>query len=81
MASKAFSLGARLEDIMRAADWSAESTFKTFYYKPIVDIASIVVLNRNNEDLDIRGSLGLFSVGFLVPFFYVVLGFHLDPVI
>ncbi|XP_069089249.1 integrase/recombinase xerD homolog [Pleurodeles waltl] len=43
MASKSFSLGMRLEDIMRAADWSSESTFKTFYHKPIVDIASIVV--------------------------------------
>ncbi|KAJ1169099.1 hypothetical protein NDU88_001005 [Pleurodeles waltl] len=37
--------------------------------------------NRNYEDLDVRGILGLFSVGFLVPLFNVILGFHLDPVI
>lgn len=43
MASKSFSMGVSLSDIMHAADWSAESTFKTFYYKPIIDVASAVV--------------------------------------
>lgn len=43
MASKAFSLGARLEDLLRAADWSSDSTFKRFYFKPVVDVASLVV--------------------------------------
>lgn len=43
MASKAFSLGARLEDIMNAADWSSDSMFKLFYFKPVVDVASLVV--------------------------------------
>lgn len=43
MASKAFSLGARLEDIMNAADWSSDSTFKRFYFKPVSSIAALVV--------------------------------------
>lgn len=43
MASKAFALGGRLEDILRAAGWSSDSTFKTFYFKPILGMASIVV--------------------------------------
>lgn len=43
MASKAFMLGARLEDILNAADWSLDSTFKRFYFKPVTSIASLVV--------------------------------------
>lgn len=43
MASKSFSMGVSLSDIMNAADWSTENTFKIFYYKPIVDVASVVV--------------------------------------
>lgn len=43
MASKAFSLGARLEDLMRAADWSSDSTFKRFYFKPVLEVAQLVV--------------------------------------
>lgn len=43
VASKAFYTGSRLQDIMTAAGWSSDSTFKTFYHKPIVDVASTVV--------------------------------------
>lgn len=43
MASKAFCLGARLEDILNAADWSNDSTFKTFYFRPVPSLASVVV--------------------------------------
>lgn len=43
MASKAFALGARLEDIIYAADWSSDSTFKRFYFKLIVVMAQLVV--------------------------------------
>lgn len=43
MASKAFSLGVRLEDILNAADWSPDSTFKRFYFKPLSSLASLVV--------------------------------------
>lgn len=43
MASMAFALGARLEDLLRAADWSSDSTFKRFYFKPVVDVARLVV--------------------------------------
>lgn len=28
---------------MSAADWSTESTFRIFHYKPIVDVVSVVV--------------------------------------
>lgn len=43
IASKAFSLGARLEDILNAADWSSDSMFKRFYFKPVLNMASLVV--------------------------------------
>ncbi|XP_069068409.1 integrase/recombinase xerD homolog [Pleurodeles waltl] len=43
MASKAVHVGWRLEDIMNAADWSSESVFKRFYFKPIHEAASLVV--------------------------------------
>lgn len=43
MASKAFTLGARLEDILNAADWSSDSMFKRFYFKPVISMASLVV--------------------------------------
>lgn len=43
MASKAFGLGARLEDILNAADWSFDYTFKRFYFKPVLDMAHLVV--------------------------------------
>ncbi|KAM8939450.1 LOW QUALITY PROTEIN: uncharacterized protein RCH25_053096 [Pelodytes ibericus] len=33
MASKAFALGCRLEDLLKAADWSRESTFREFYFR------------------------------------------------
>ncbi|KAM4696339.1 LOW QUALITY PROTEIN: uncharacterized protein WCC33_015103 [Rhinophrynus dorsalis] len=45
MASMALQSGGRLEDILRAADWSRESTFKEFYCKPI-DHVSTNVLNN-----------------------------------
>ncbi|XP_069075323.1 integrase/recombinase xerD homolog [Pleurodeles waltl] len=43
MASKAVQVGGRLEDIMNAADWSSESVFKQFYFKPIHEAASLVL--------------------------------------
>ncbi|KAM4698712.1 uncharacterized protein WCC33_014250 [Rhinophrynus dorsalis] len=43
MASKTISLGGRLEDILRAADWSRESTFREFYFKPIDHVTHSVV--------------------------------------
>ncbi|KAM8939354.1 protein farnesyltransferase/geranylgeranyltransferase type-1 subunit alpha [Pelodytes ibericus] len=33
MASKACSLGCRLEDLLKATDWSRESTFREFYFR------------------------------------------------
>lgn len=41
--SKAFASGSHLEDIMAAADWSSDTTLKTFYHKPIVDVATNAV--------------------------------------
>ncbi|KAM4772440.1 integrase/recombinase xerD homolog [Rhinophrynus dorsalis] len=43
MASKAVLVGGRLKDILRAADWSRESTFKEFYFKPIDHVSQTVV--------------------------------------
>lgn len=43
MASKAFWAGSRLEDILRSADWSNDSVFKTFYCKPVETPVSLVV--------------------------------------
>ncbi|KAM4690574.1 uncharacterized protein WCC33_017978 [Rhinophrynus dorsalis] len=45
MASMALQAGGRLEDILRAADWSRESTFKDFYCKPIDHVSSNVINN------------------------------------
>ena len=33
--SRAANVGVTTEDILKAADWSAESTFQKFYYKPV----------------------------------------------
>lgn len=43
ISSKAFGLGAHLEDILNAADWSSDSTFKRFYFKPVLNMAHLVV--------------------------------------
>ncbi|KAM4809775.1 uncharacterized protein WCC33_017757 [Rhinophrynus dorsalis] len=43
MASKSLVSGGRLEDILKAADWSNESTFKTFYFKPLDHAAFNVI--------------------------------------
>ncbi|XP_063312459.1 integrase/recombinase xerD homolog [Pelobates fuscus] len=43
MASKASMLGCKLEDILRAADWSNESTFRNFYLRPVQHISNTVV--------------------------------------
>ncbi|KAM4770877.1 LOW QUALITY PROTEIN: uncharacterized protein WCC33_002647 [Rhinophrynus dorsalis] len=43
MASMALQVGSRLEDILRAADWSRESTFREFYCKPITHVSNQVV--------------------------------------
>ncbi|KAM4690570.1 uncharacterized protein WCC33_017974 [Rhinophrynus dorsalis] len=42
MASMALHAGGRLEDILRAADWSRESTFRDFYCKPIDHVSANV---------------------------------------
>ncbi|KAM4691976.1 integrase/recombinase xerD homolog [Rhinophrynus dorsalis] len=44
MASGAFQAGGRLEDILRAADWSRESTFREFYFKPVSHVSNNVVM-------------------------------------
>ncbi|KAM8971981.1 uncharacterized protein RCH25_017586 [Pelodytes ibericus] len=43
MASKAFTLGCRLEDLLKAADWSRESTFKEFYFRVPEHFTSSVI--------------------------------------
>ncbi|KAM4771089.1 integrase/recombinase xerD homolog [Rhinophrynus dorsalis] len=43
MASKSLMTGGRLEDILKAADWSRESTFKSFYFKPILHVSGNVI--------------------------------------
>ncbi|KAM4796253.1 olfactory receptor 52K1-like [Rhinophrynus dorsalis] len=40
MVSMAMQVGGRLEDGLRAADWSRESTFRDFYFKPVVHVQS-----------------------------------------
>lgn len=35
--------GCHLEDLLRTADWSRESTFRDFYFKPVNDVFSAVV--------------------------------------
>lgn len=34
MATKVFQSGGSLSDLMRTANWSSESTFKNFYFRP-----------------------------------------------
>ncbi|KAM4795754.1 LOW QUALITY PROTEIN: uncharacterized protein WCC33_000837 [Rhinophrynus dorsalis] len=43
MASKSLMTGGRLEDILKAADWSRESTFRSFYFKPISHVTDNVI--------------------------------------
>ena len=43
MASKALTLGARLENNLNVADWSSDSRFKRFYFKPLMDMATLIV--------------------------------------
>ncbi|KAM8975733.1 LOW QUALITY PROTEIN: uncharacterized protein RCH25_020573 [Pelodytes ibericus] len=43
MASKAFTLRCRLEDLLKAADWSRESTFKEFYFRVPEHFTSSVI--------------------------------------
>lgn len=42
-ASKAFTLGGSLQDILRAADWSNESMFKSCYFKPMSNVIDNVL--------------------------------------
>ncbi|KAM4748709.1 uncharacterized protein WCC33_006088 [Rhinophrynus dorsalis] len=44
VASRTFQAGGRLEDILRAADWSRESTFREFYFKPMSHVSNDVVM-------------------------------------
>lgn len=43
ISTKALQKGCSLSDIMKAADWSRESTFKTFYFKPDHHVAMSVL--------------------------------------
>lgn len=43
MSSKSISLRARLEDVLRSADWSLDSTLKKCYFKPILEMATLVL--------------------------------------
>lgn len=45
-ASSAFSAGASLTDILHSADWSRESTFRTFYFRPSTGAAMCLVNQR-----------------------------------
>ncbi|KAM4697809.1 uncharacterized protein WCC33_013413 [Rhinophrynus dorsalis] len=45
MASMALQAGGCLEDILRAADWSRESTFRDFYFRPIEHVSNLVLHN------------------------------------
>lgn len=42
-ASKLFKVGCRLEDLLRTADWSCESTFRDFYFKPVDHVFTTVI--------------------------------------
>ena len=42
--SAAASAGVTTNDILNAADWSSESVFQKFYYKPEQNIAHLVLL-------------------------------------
>ncbi|XP_053321093.1 uncharacterized protein LOC128492534 [Spea bombifrons] len=42
-ASKASSIGCRMEDILKAADWSSDSTFKEFYLHPVQHFSTRLV--------------------------------------
>lgn len=43
MASKSFLTGGKLDDILRAADWSNANTFAKHYYKPIEHMSDVVL--------------------------------------
>ena len=46
--------GVTMEDILKAADWSIESSFQRFYYKPVQNnnFARTVVLSATNNTFD-----------------------------
>ena len=46
----AANVGITMEDILKAADWNAESTFHKFYYKPVHD-SSFARSILSNHDL------------------------------
>ncbi|KAM4747505.1 uncharacterized protein WCC33_005072 [Rhinophrynus dorsalis] len=69
MASMALHAGGRLEDILRAADWSRESTFRDFYCKPIDHVSAHVF----NSLLSPGGYLG-----FLYLFRHWLVGWCVD---
>lgn len=43
MASKVFLSGGRLEEFLRAADWSSADVFAKFYLKPLGHVSSVVL--------------------------------------
>ena len=46
--STAFKSGVPISDIMKVADWTEVSTFKTFYQKPIKDSYGVKILSSAN---------------------------------
>ena len=53
-ASAATNQGVTTEDILKAADWSTESSFQRFYYKPVrnTEFARTVLLSATNNTID-----------------------------
>ena len=47
--SKAANVGVTIEDILKAADWSAESTFQKFSYKPVHNSSFARSILSNHE--------------------------------
>ena len=63
-ASAAARVGVALSDIMEAADWSRESTFKKFYHRPAQKSAFTMGVLKGQDSSDTRES-GTDQVGSL----------------
>ena len=51
--SAAANSGITTEDILKAADWSTDSSFQRFYYKPVYDTSfAKAVLSATNNTID-----------------------------
>ena len=44
--------GVTTEDLLNAADWSTDSSFRRFYYKPVRDTFGKSVLAATNNTID-----------------------------